>query len=55
MLATEGTGAPQRVRERVDPVFVQRVETTPGPARGGGDVLVFPPPVDETERGEPAQ
>jgi hypothetical protein len=55
MLATEGAGALQRVRERIDPVFVQRVETTPGPAGGGGDVLVFPPPVDETERSEAAQ
>ena len=55
MLTTEGAGASHRVGECIEPVLVQRVEATAGPACRGGDVLVFPPAVDETERAGAAQ
>jgi hypothetical protein len=55
MLTPQRSGAPERVRERVLPVLVQHVQPTSRSALGGGDVLVLPPAVDQSEGGETAE
>jgi hypothetical protein len=54
-LATEGSRASEGVGQRVLSVLVQRVQPAPWTSFGGGVVLVFPPPIDETELGEATQ